>query len=162
WPSINFALRAAGAPTSLIPGVKAALVEIGPRFSLDFRTLQQQLDESVRLSRLLAMLSGFFGLLALLLAAIGLYGLISYSAARRRNEIGVRIALGATRTRIIRMALWEVGRMVIVGVALGLALSLAVTRLVSTFLYGVEPNDPATLALSTLTLAVVALGAALP
>src|SRR5262249_1741415 len=143
WPSINFALRAEGSPASLIPGVKATLAEVGPRFSLDLRTLQQQLDESVRLSRMLATLSGFFGALALLLAAIGLYGLISYSVARRRKEIGVRIALGATRTRIIRMALVEVGRMVVAGVALGLAISLAVTRLVSTLLYGVEPNDPA-------------------
>jgi predicted permease len=161
WSSINFALRAEGAPAALIPSVKAALAEIGPRFSLDFRTLQQQLDESVRLSRMLAMLSGFFGLLALLLAAIGLYGVISYSVARRRREIGVRIALGATRTRIIRMALGEVGRLVVIGVALGAALSLAMTQFVSKFLYGVEPNDPATLALSALTLAAISLGAAL-
>jgi putative ABC transport system permease protein len=141
--------------------VKAALTDIEPRFSLDFRTLQQQLDESVRLPRMLAMLSGFFGLLALMLAAVGLYGVISYSVARRRNEIGVRIALGATRTRIISMVIVEVGRMVVIGVALGVSLALGVTRLAPTFLYGVEPNDPATLALSAFTLAAVALGAAL-
>ena len=159
--SINFVLRTEGSPSALIPSVKAALTEGGLRFSLDLRTLQQQVDESVRLPRTLGMLSGFFGALALLLAAIGLYGTISYSVARRRNEIGVRIALGATRTRVIRMVLAEVGRMVIAGVALGLLLSLALTRLVATFLYGVEPNDPATLALAAFTLAAVALGAAL-
>ncbi len=161
WSSINFALRAEGSPPALIPSVKAALAEIEPRFSLDLRMLQQQLDEAVRLSRMLAMLSGFFGSLALLLAAIGLYGIIAYSVARRRKEIGVRIALGATHTRIIRMVLGEVGRLVVTGVAIGALLSLAVTRLVAKFLYGVEQNDPATLALSFLTLAAVALGAAL-
>jgi len=157
----NYALRVEGTPTALIPSVKAAIAEINPRFSLDLRTLQQQVDSSVRLPRTLAMLSGFFGSLALLLAAIGLYGVISYSVERRRNEIGVRIALGATRTRIIRMALGEVGRLVVIGVAFGVLLALALTRLVATFLYGVEPNDPATLTLSALTLAAVALGAAL-
>ncbi|MCI0392459.1 MAG: ABC transporter permease [Acidobacteria bacterium] len=160
-PVINFALRTEGSPAALIPSVKAALAEIGPRFSLDIRTLQQQIDEAVRLPRTLGMLSGFFGALALLLAAIGLYGIISYSVARRRNEIGVRIALGATQARVIRMVLWEVGRLVVAGAALGILLALAVTRLVSTFLFGVEPDDPATLAISAFTLAAVALGAAL-
>jgi ABC-type antimicrobial peptide transport system permease subunit len=107
------------------------------------------------------MLSGFFGALALLLAALGLYGVISYSVARRRNEIGVRMALGATRARIIRLVLGEVGRLVSVGVALGVLLALGATRLVATFLYGVEPNDPAMLALAAFTLAAVAIGAAL-
>jgi len=157
----NYVLRAEGSPSILIPSVKAALTEINPRFSLDLRTLQQQVDGTVRLPRTLAMLSGFFGSLALLLAAIGLYGVISYSMARRRNEIGVRIALGATRTRIIRMALGEVGRLVVIGVALGVSLALGVTRLVASFLFGVEPNDPATLALAAFTLAAVAIGAAL-
>jgi putative ABC transport system permease protein len=115
----------------------------------------------VRLPRMLAVLSGFFGGLALLLAAIGLYGIIVYSLARRRNEIGVRIALGATRTRVIRMVFWEVGRMVVAGVVIGASLSLAVTRLAGRFLFGIEPNDPATLVISALTLAAGALGAAL-
>jgi predicted permease len=161
WPAISFALRAEGAPAALIPSVRAALVETGARFSLDFRTLQQQLDESVRLSRMLGLLSGFFGVLALLLAALGLYGMVSYSVARRRSEIGVRLALGATRARIIRMALGEVGRLVVAGSALGVLLALAATRLVASFLYGVAPNDPVTLALSAFTLAAVTLGAAL-
>ena len=117
--------------------------------------------ESLRLPRTLGLLSGFFGALALLLATMGLYGIMAYTVARRRNEIGVRIALGATRTRVIRMVLGDVGRMVAAGVALGVMLSLAATRFVSSFLYGVEPNDPATLALSALALVAVAIGAAL-
>src|SRR5262245_6541882 len=159
--SFNFALRAEGSPSALIPSVKEALAEIEPRFTLNLQTLQQRLDETTRVPRTLGMLSGFFGALALLLAALGLYAVISYSVARRRNEIGVRIALGATRARIIRMALGEVGRMVVAGVALGILLALAVTRLMATVLYGVAPKDPATLALSAFILAAVAFGAAL-
>lgn len=160
-PSFNFALRTEGSPAALIPSVKAALAEIEPRFILNLRTLQQRLDETTRVPRTIGMLSGFFGALALLLAALGLYGVISYSVVRRRKEIGIRIALGATRVRIIRMALGEVGRMVVAGVALGVLLALAVTRLMATFLYGVEPNEPATLAFSAIILAVVAFGASL-
>ena len=157
----NYVLRTEGSPSALMPSVKAALAEISPRFFIDLRTLQQQVDESLRLRRTLGMLAGFFGGLALLLAAIGLYGLISYTVARRRNEIGVRIALGAAPSRIIRMVLGDVGGLVGAGVVIGVLLSLAVTRLVSTFLYGVAAHDPATLALSAFTLAAVAIGAAL-
>jgi ABC-type antimicrobial peptide transport system permease subunit len=123
--------------------------------------MRRQVSESLRLPRTLATLSGFFGALALLLATIGLYGIMSYSIARRRNEIGVRIALGAARSRVIRMVVGEVGRMVVVGVAIGTLLTLAVTRLVATFLYGVKPNDPATMAASAIVLALVAIGAAM-
>jgi len=107
------------------------------------------------------MLSGFFGALALLLASIGLYGIMSYTVARRRNEIGIRIALGAAGTRVIGMVLGDVARIVAAGVAIGAVLSLAVTRLVAKFLFGVEPNDPATLAISAFTLVAVAIGAAM-
>jgi putative ABC transport system permease protein len=141
--------------------VKEIIAEINPRFILDLRTLQQQIDTSVKLPRTLGMLSGFFGGLALLLAAIGLYGTISYRVARRRTEIGLRIALGATRMRIIRMLLIEIGRLVFIGVVLGVSLSHLVTQFASTFLYGVKPDDPAILALSSLMLAAVAIGAAL-
>ncbi len=87
--------------------------------SLRYATLSEQVDGSLPRERLLATLSGFFGGLALLLAAVGLYGTMAYSVARRRNEIGIRIALGAARARVIRLVLGEVGRMVVVGVALG-------------------------------------------
>jgi predicted permease len=159
--SINFALRTGGSPSLLIPGVKATFAEIEPRLSLSIRTLQNQVAESVRVPRALGLLSGFFGALALLLAAIGLYGIISYSVARRQNEIGLRIALGATRTRVIRMVLGDVAVIVVTGIALGGLASLAATRLVAAFLYGVAPNDPSTLGLSAVTLVAVAIGAAL-
>jgi ABC-type antimicrobial peptide transport system permease subunit len=86
---------------------------------------------------------------------------MAYTVTRRRNEIGVRIALGAAQARIVRMVLGDVGRMVGAGIVIGIGLSLAVTRLVAAFLYGVEPNDPATLSFSALALVAVGLGAAL-
>jgi predicted permease len=161
FPPFKFAVRSERPVAALMPSVKAAIAEINPRFSVELTTMKRQLDESLRLPRTLGLLSGFFGALALLLATMGLYGIMAYTVARRRNEIGVRIALGATRARVIRMVLGDVGRMVVAGVALGVLLSLAATRLVADFLYGVEPNDPATLVLSALTLAAVAIGAAM-
>ncbi|MGH7467449.1 MAG: FtsX-like permease family protein [Longimicrobiales bacterium] len=107
------------------------------------------------------MLSGFFRALALLLAMIGLYGIMAYTVARRRNEIGVRIALGAARSGILRLVFRDAGRMLLAGIAVGVVLSLASTRVVSTFLYGVEPVDAITLAASVLAFAGVALAAAL-
>jgi predicted permease len=157
---VFFELRA-DAPLAVIPSVKAALTEVNPRFTLDFIPLGRQVAESLRLSRTLATLSGFFGGLALLLATIGLYGIMSYNVARRRNEIGVRIALGAAQGRVIRMVVGEVGRMVAVGVVIGTLLTLSVTRLVTTFLYGVKPTDPTTLILSSAALAAVAISAAM-
>jgi len=98
--------------------------------------------------------------LAILLATIGLYGIMAYSVARRRNEIGVRIALGAEQGRVVRMVLGEVGRVVIAGVVCGVGLSFAVTRLVKAFLYGVTPTDPTTLAASVLLLVTAGIAAA--
>ena len=141
--------------------MKAVLADIDPRFSLELRTLKGQVDASLKLPRAIGMLAGFFGALALLLASIGLYGTMAYTVSRRRNEIGVRIALGAAQARIVRMVLGDVGRMVGAGIVIGIGLSLAVSRLVATFLYGVEPNDPATLSFSALALVAAGLGAAL-
>jgi predicted permease len=158
-PSITFALRARESPASLTPSVRAAFAELDSRISLRIVTLEQQVGRALVLPRALGLLSGIFGALALLLAAIGLYGIIAYSVARRRNEIGVRIALGAAGSRVVRMILGDVGRIVGGGVVVGALLSLAATRLVVRFLYGVEPNDPSNLMLSALALAVVALAA---
>jgi ABC-type antimicrobial peptide transport system permease subunit len=101
-------------------------------------------------------LSGFFGALALLLATIGLYGVMSYNVARRRNEIGIRMALGAEQSRVMRMVFGEIALVVCAGLVAGLCAALAATRLVSSFLYGLKATDPATLALSAVVLAGVA------
>jgi putative ABC transport system permease protein len=125
--------------------------------SLEFTTLAGQIDESLNRERLLATLSGFFGALALLLAMIGLYGVMSYNVARRRNEIGIRMALGAEQSRVLQMVLREVATLVFIGVAIGLVATLATTRFVATFLYGLKPNDPTTLVSAVLALALVAI-----
>ncbi len=156
----QFELRTDGAPLLLVPDVKSVVAEFSPKITLDPTTLDRQLESSTALTRAIALLSGFFGALALLLATIGLYGVMSYNVARRRNEIGVRIALGAEYSRVVRMVLGEVGRIVIVGVVIGVLLSAAATRLVQTFLYGLGPNDPTTLAVSATILFAVAIGAA--
>jgi predicted permease len=159
-PGTYFELRSDGSPLALVPALKRAFAEINPRISLDFIPLEQQLSESLTMTRTVATLSGFFGGLALLLAVIGLYGIMAYSVARRRAEIGVRIALGAARPRVVRMVLGEVGRMVVVGVLLGTLLALGTTRLISSFLYGLTPTDSRILAASGLLLLLVGLLAA--
>ncbi|PYP60847.1 MAG: hypothetical protein DMD26_18915, partial [Gemmatimonadetes bacterium] len=108
----------------------------------------------------IATLSGFFGALAVILATIGLYGIMGYNVARRRNEIGVRIALGAERSRVIRLVLREVATIVLAGVAIGMGLSLGLARLVVAFLYGVAPWDVATFASAAVVLVAVGLAAA--
>ena len=157
---VTFELRVVGSPTSLVPGVARAIAGVNPRIAFEVKTLDQQLDQSLSLARSVATLSGFFGVLAVLLATIGLYGIMAYTVARRRNEIGVRIALGAGRPRVVRMVLAEVSRILAAGVAIGVALSLGATRLVVSFLYGVKANDPATLIGSMLLLATVGVAAA--
>jgi predicted permease len=157
----NFVLRANGSASSLIPSVKAAVDEVNHDITLQFRTLALQVDESLGRERLLATLSGFFGALALGLAVIGLYGVMSYNVARRRNEIGIRIALGAEQARVLRMVLGEVVILLVAGLALGLAVAVFSTRLLAGFLYRLEPNDPTTLVTACVVLAVSAVVAGL-
>jgi putative ABC transport system permease protein len=155
--STNFEVRvAAGAPMAVIPGVKSAIAEVNHDVSLQFKSFAVQVDESLARERLLATLSGFFGALALILAMIGLYGVMSYNVARRQNEIGIRMALGAERSRVLRMVLREVGVLIGAGLAIGLAAAIGATRLVESFLYGVKANDPRTLLAAASVLAFVA------
>ena len=157
----NFVLRANGPAASLIPSVKAAVEQVNHDITLQFRTLALQVDESLGRERLLATLSGFFGALALGLAGIGLYGVMSYNVARRRNEIGIRMALGAEQARVLRMVLGDVAILIVAGLALGLAVAVSSTRLLASFLYRLEPNDPTTLGTACLVLAVAAIIAGL-
>jgi ABC-type antimicrobial peptide transport system permease subunit len=114
------------------------------------------IEESVLRERLLATLSGFFGLLALLLACIGLYGILSYSVASRTNEIGIRMALGARTRAVLWLILREALLTVIIGVAAGLPMIWAVTRLASSLLFDLKPTDPISLLLATLLMLAVA------
>jgi predicted permease len=158
-PLLNLELRTDGAIESLIPRVQAVSAAISPRISIEHTTLFDRVASTLARERLLAALSAFFGGLALLLAVIGLYGTMTQSVARRRKEIGIRMALGAARARVLRMVLAEAGGLVAVGLVLGGIAALATTRLVEAFLYGISPTDPTILALAALALAGVALAA---
>jgi putative ABC transport system permease protein len=155
----SFLIRTAASPTSLIPPVRSAIGRINGAASLQFVTLAQQVDDSLAQERLLAMLAGFFGALALLLTAIGLYGVMAYVVTQQTHEIGIRMALGAQRGHVLRMALWQGLVLIIVGGAAGMAAALGLTRLVSSLLYGVRPTDLPTLVVTPLVLAFVALAA---
>ena len=152
--------RAGGDPMALAPAITRVLAREQPRARVGYVTLSQQVAESIRRPRLLATVSGFFGILALILAVVGLYGTMAYGVAQRRNEIGVRIALGAPRERVLRMVLGEAAVLVAGGAALGLGGALLATRFVKAFLFGLAPNDPVTLGASVVLLALAALGAA--
>lgn len=154
----TFELRAAaGKAAALIPEVKSAIAAIDHDASFQFKTLAVQVDQSLARERLLAILSGFFGGLALLLATVGLYGVTSYGVTRRRNEIGIRMALGAQQSRVLRAVLGEVVTLTGVGLAIGFAATVGATRFIASFLYGVKANDPRTLCLAAAMLALVAL-----
>jgi len=130
---------------------------------LRIATVEDQFNDLLVQERLIATLSGFFGALAVLLSCLGLYGVMSYSVARRTNEIGIRLALGATRANILGMALMESLWLVSAGVAIGALATLATTRLISTLLYEVDAADPFTVTRAALLLfAVAALAAFLP
>ena len=159
--SASYELRTAGPPRALLPAVEAVFAQVNPAITLDSTTLDQQLAETLTRPRLLATLSGFFGVLALLLAVIGLYGTLSYAVTRRRGEIGVRMVLGAAGREVLRMVFAEAGWLVLAGIGLGTLLALAATRLLAAFLYGVEATDPRTLAVAAAVLGLTALAAAL-
>ncbi|MBV9773468.1 MAG: ABC transporter permease, partial [Gemmatimonadetes bacterium] len=152
-PAFNLEVRGHGPPAALAPTVTAVVGGVNRGISLGYTTLSEQVDASLTRERLLAALSGFFGGLALLLATVGLYGTMAYTVARRRGEIGIRIALGAARTRVMRLVMGEVGRLVAAGVALGALGAWVAARWMTPFLFGLAPSDPATWILSAATLA---------
>ena len=127
----------------------------------DFRTLDEQFSRSLNTERMLATLSGSFGTLALLLSLVGLYGVMSFVVTQRTREIGIRLALGATRTATVWLVLRDALVMIAARVAIALPCVWALGRLVESQLYGIKPTDPATFAMATLILCSAALGAAL-
>ena len=142
---------------SLLPLVKSVIERQNSQVSVQFQAFKQQLDESLLRERLMATLSGFFGLLAAVLATVGLYGLISYMVAKRRNEIGIRIALGASRPMVVRLIVREAAILVIAGLVVGSVLAVAGARAAASLLYGFAPGDPSIIGGADLLLAAVAL-----
>lgn len=160
--TVSLAIRTAADPDYVTADVRAALRGIDPNLPLyDFTTMARQVHGTLSQQRMMAVLSGFFGLLALTLLAVGLYGVLAYGVAQRTGEIGVRMALGADRGNILRMILGETGQLLGIGVSAGLGISFAATRLIKTMLYGVTPDDPHSFVLGSIILVLVGIGAAL-
>jgi predicted permease len=146
---------AAGDPLALAKPLADALNREEPNATLSFLSLADQVGASLTQERLVATLSAFFGALALVLAALGLYGVASYAVNRRRTEIGIRMALGANSGEVVRLVLVRLGWLVGAGLIAGAGLSLWATRFMRTLLYGLEPHDPVTFACAAVVLALV-------
>ncbi|HEV3252942.1 MAG TPA: ABC transporter permease [Candidatus Acidoferrales bacterium] len=149
-------VRSGAALPGLINSLKSTIADVNPAIDIDFRVFKTQIRESLLQDQLMATLSGFFGFLAALLAAIGLYGVFSYAVVQRTNEIGIRMALGAQRSDVVRMIMREAGLILLLGLAAGTGIALAAAQLAASLLFGLKPRDPLTLILAVVTLSLVA------
>ncbi|MEO8656844.1 MAG: ABC transporter permease [Bryobacteraceae bacterium] len=156
-PDATFVLRIAGSPERFQNGAKAAVGAMSSAMGVAFHPFSAQLDESLLRDKLMATLSGGFGFLAGLLATLGLYGVIAYGVARRRNEIGVRMALGADRHHVIRLVLREAVTLIGVGIAAGIPLALWAGKAASTLLFGLAAHDAVSLLAAAALLTLIAL-----
>ena len=158
-PGANFVVRTNAPLGEFYHKAEAAVAEIHPAAGVDFTVLTTQIQQTLMRDRLMAALAGAFGVLAALLAVLGLYGVIAYMVARRRNEIGVRIALGATRGRVVGLVLREAILLLAAGLVIGLALAAWLGQAAASLIYGLKPRDPLTLGSAVMLLAAVALAA---
>jgi putative ABC transport system permease protein len=155
--SATFVLRIANSPAAAINAAKASIAAMSSSIGIEFRPLSAQIADSLLRDRLMAILSVGFGFLASLLAALGLYGVIAYMVVQRRNEIGIRIALGADRQRVILLILREAVQLVGLGLACGIALALFAGKGAATLLYGVQSHDTVSLIAGSALLAAISL-----
>jgi predicted permease len=153
----QFLIRSRQPQAEIAAAIKHVLEEVNPAITVSFQGFKPMIEATILRERLMATLSGFFGLLALLLACIGLYGILSYGVASRTGEIGIRMALGAQRHDVFWLILREALLLVIAGVAVGLPMIFALTRLAATLLFGLTPTDPVSLLLAALLMLAVAL-----
>jgi predicted permease len=143
--SLNFAVRTRGKPEAFVGAIRSIVRDMDPNLPLiNVQTQAAVIDDALRRERLFANLSTAFGAMAMLLAAIGIYGVVAYSVARRTGEIGIRVALGARYANIVGLVLRNTLLLVAIGAVLGAAGALATTKLVASMLYKVQPRDPAT------------------
>jgi predicted permease len=159
-PSMTFEISVAMEPSALVPVLRDAVANVDKDLPvLNIRTQSAQISDRTRQERIFATLTAGFGLLALILASIGIYGVMAYTVSRRTNEIGIRLALGAEPGRVLRMVLGAAWWLTMVGVLIGLAGALGTGRLIASMLYGLKPYDPSTLIGTALLLMFVALAA---
>ena len=151
-------VRTARDPEQIFPGIRRVVAQLDPELPVfEMKTIEKQMDESLVTERLVATLSTGFGFLATLLAAVGLYGVMAYMVAQRTREIGVRMALGAASGDVVWLVMKEVFLLAGIGIAVGLPAAYGLTRFVKSQLYGIQPNDTMTIALSVFGIALVAL-----
>ena len=151
-------VRSPIAPAILAHQVQQVIQSVDPNLPMiDVRTQEQQIAGTIQQERLFASLAAGFGVLALLLACVGVYGIMAYTVSQRTNEIGIRLALGAQRGQVRAMVLREAALLTVAGVAAGLAVALGCVRLVKSMLYGLTPHDPVSLTVAPLLLLAVAL-----
>jgi predicted lysophospholipase L1 biosynthesis ABC-type transport system permease subunit len=156
WARPNLVIRSSIPPADVIAEVRRRIGDRNPEVRLEFTIFEQQIRDSLVRERLMAWLAGVFGGLAAVLAMIGLYGVISYRVLSRRNEIGIRLAFGATRRRIVLLVLREVAVLLMIGLWIGTVVSQAAAQGVRKLLFGLSPSDLPTLAASACLLMVVA------
>jgi len=152
----NMVIHSSIAPDVAIARIRTQIAAKYPTAISDFSVLETRIRDGLVRERLLAMLAGFFGALAVVLTIVGLYGMLSYVVAQRRPEIGVRVALGAGRADVLALVVSETGRLVLAGMAVGVAVSVLAGRSVSSLLFGVQPSDPLLLASASAALAAIA------
>jgi predicted permease len=156
----SFELRTAADPQAILPAIREVVAQVNTNLPLfDVKTESEQIDQLLFQERLVARLSGFFGLLALVLACVGLYGLLSYEVSRRTREIGIRLALGARPGSVLKLVLRQGIVLAIIGAAVGIGVALGVTRYLTSMLYDVHANDPLTMIAVAALLTLVALAA---
>jgi ABC-type antimicrobial peptide transport system permease subunit len=144
--SASLTVRAAAAPPlTPIHSLTAAIAQVNPQLDLTFRAMPIVVNNSLSMERTLAILTGFSAALSLLMAAVGLYGVTSYAVSRRRAEIGIRMALGASPGAVVRQVVSRLLLLIAVGVVIGAGVSLWVSQFLASLLYGLEPRDPLTL-----------------
>jgi ABC-type antimicrobial peptide transport system permease subunit len=154
-------VRSEGPSAPVVAAIKRQLAAKHPDVGAEFIGLKAEVQGQLVRDKLMAMLSGFFGLLAVLLATVGLYGVIAYLVTSRRGEIGIRLALGAQRAQVIGMIMREAARLLAVGTVAGTLLALAATQGAASLLFGLQPRDPLVFATAALVLAATAGAAAL-
>jgi ABC-type antimicrobial peptide transport system permease subunit len=160
WSGMEMVVRSGRPPESLIKDVRAAMAAFDPSLpSGDYYELERLIDNAVAPRRLTTQLLGFFSVLALTLAALGLYGVIAYSVVQRTQEIGIRMAVGAQRRDVLSLVVKGGLRLVGLGVVLGLASAFALTRVLQTLLFGVTAHDPLTFGGNAVLLVMVATAA---
>jgi len=158
--TIRFVIRSRIGTAAVTESVRRTITEASPTAGIRFATMADQAAQSVAREQLMATLSAFFGLIALALALVGVYGVVSYTAASRRREIGIRLALGARAVDVVRAVIFRTAVTGAVGLAAGLIVTAAVNQTAASFLYGVEPRDPRLFTVAVAVVIAAALAAA--